>query len=68
MGLPEHEKQWAKENKLRVTDMTVFEYGKRRKVYVSKVTGKLYFRFRNTYFLTFKEYCDGDGDGMKSND
>lgn len=64
MGLPEHEKKWARENKLKGTDMTIFEYGKRRKVYKSETTGKLYFRFRNTYCLTYEEYCDE----VKSND
>ena len=49
------EKVWAKENGLKKTNLVTND-GKARAVYQAK-DGKLYYRDRNQYCGTFKEYC-----------
>lgn len=50
------EKQWAKDNGLRKTDLVTYEYGKTRRVYKAN-DGRLYYRVENHWCGTSAEYC-----------
>ena len=50
------EKEWARKNGLKKTNLVTFVRGKARIVYEAK-DGKLYYVDRNVYHGTFKEYC-----------
>lgn len=50
------EKEWAKKNGLKKTNLRHYVRGDYRIVYQAK-DGRLYYRDRNVYCGTFPEYC-----------
>ena len=57
--MTESEKRWAKENKLRRTDMWTMVRGSVRRVYKA-ADGRLYYIYGGHYMGTYEEYCQKD--------